>query len=326
MRLMYAFTGDEYYLIRIINSLPQKVKIDEIVRFCNKNKDKVVIYGAGENLSLLTILYPEFAFKCIADKDKKKQEEGWKGIPVISTEELIEMKEEVFVVVTPTIIHMKIGKFLLDNGFAAEKIINLGAIIDPLFSAQYFDKDIINPIEDEVLIDGGCYDCWMDENFIKWCDGKYKKIYAFEPDKKNYEKCLNAISLKQIERIELYNKGLWDCETKLYFNETGGGGSAICENEENKTVVIQTVALDDIIDKTEKVSLIKLDIEGAELKALEGAEKIIRRDRPRLAICIYHKPEDIIEILNYILSIHDDYKLYIRHYRLNELETVVYAV
>jgi len=46
----------------------------------------------------------------------------------------------------------------------------------------------------------------------------------------------------------------------------------------------------------------------------------------RLAISIYHKPEDIFEIPKYILSLHSDYKLYIRHYQFSECETILYAV
>ena len=71
---------------------------------------------------------------------------------------------------------------------------------------------------------------------------------------------------------------------------------------------------------------IKMDIEGAELAALEGAQNCIREQHPKLIICVYHKPEDIIEIPAYILSLCPDYKLYLRHYSLGHTETVLYAV
>ena len=69
-----------------------------------------------------------------------------------------------------------------------------------------------------------------------------------------------------------------------------------------------------------------MDIEGAELEALKGAEETIKRYRPKLAICVYHKPEDIVEIPKYILNINPDYKLYLRHYSDNAGETVLYAI
>ena len=73
------------------------------------------------------------------------------------------------------------------------------------------------------------------------------------------------------------------------------------------------------------VTFIKMDVEGAELKALYGAEKIIKANRPKLAICLYHKPEDIIEIPEYIINLGLDYSLYIRHQSFCTGETILYA-
>jgi len=67
-------------------------------------------------------------------------------------------------------------------------------------------------------------------------------------------------------------------------------------------------------------------VEGAELEALQGAKQTISRNHPRLAICIYHKPEDVMMIPEYILSLHNGYKLYIRHYQISQCETIVYAL
>ena len=69
-----------------------------------------------------------------------------------------------------------------------------------------------------------------------------------------------------------------------------------------------------------------MDIEGAELEALKGARNTILKDKPDLAICVYHKNEDIIEIPRYILELDPEYELYLRHYDLAEYETVLYAV
>ncbi len=75
----------------------------------------------------------------------------------------------------------------------------------------------------------------------------------------------------------------------------------------------------------EKVTFIKMDIEGAEYDALCGARKIIASQKPKLAICVYHKAEDIIEIPRLILDINPDYKFALRHYSLFDTETVLYA-
>ena len=66
--------------------------------------------------------------------------------------------------------------------------------------------------------------------------------------------------------------------------------------------------------------------EGSELKALEGAKTVIQRDHPKLAISLYHKPEDIVELPAYILELVPEYKFYIRHYCSDVCETVLYAV
>ena len=77
----------------------------------------------------------------------------------------------------------------------------------------------------------------------------------------------------------------------------------------------------------QRVTFIKMDIEGSEMKALKGAEGIIKQQKPKLAICVYHKPEDIWEIPAYILSLRDDYKFYFRHYCYWGIgETVMYAI
>lgn len=70
----------------------------------------------------------------------------------------------------------------------------------------------------------------------------------------------------------------------------------------------------------------KMDVEGSELKALEGAERTIRINKPRLAICIYHKRMEVLEIATYLLELVLEYKFYIRHYCSNMWETVLYAV
>ena len=81
-----------------------------------------------------------------------------------------------------------------------------------------------------------------------------------------------------------------------------------------------------MINPEEKVTLIKMDIEGAELQSLKGAKRIIQHDKPKLAICIYHKPEDMVEIPLYIKELVPEYKLYIRHHSSNVSDTVLYAV
>lgn len=73
-------------------------------------------------------------------------------------------------------------------------------------------------------------------------------------------------------------------------------------------------------------TLIKMDIESAELAALRGAKNCIKKHRPRLAICIYHRPEDLSAITSYILSLHSDYRLFLRNFYSTSVDVVMFAV
>ena len=90
--------------------------------------------------------------------------------------------------------------------------------------------------------------------------------------------------------------------------------------------MIRTAAIDDIVDKNDRVTFIKMDVEGAELESLKGARKLIKRDCPKLAVCIYHRPEDMITLPLYIKSLVPEYKLYLRSYSNSDNEMVLYAV
>lgn len=320
-RVLYTLTGDSRYIERIIEQMPQKQALDQAIAFCRNHIHELVVYGAGNDLSLLTELYPDAWFRYICDGSRQKQENGWRGIPVWSPEELIKKKDKVYVAVNTAGFHKEIVQFLLANGVHEEKIIDLGAISAPLYSEQYFDKEVMAAKPEEVFIDGGCFDCATDKRFIEWCSGSYRKIYAFEPDAENYRRCKEICEREMMRNVEIYKRGLWDCETELSFQETGGQGSKLGEGKNTVlTAVIDRVAGD------EPVSLIKLDVEGAELEALKGARETIVKNHPRLAISIYHKPEDIFTIPEYILSLHQDYRFYIRHYQMSPCETILYAL
>ena len=100
---------------------------------------------------------------------------------------------------------------------------------------------------------------------------------------------------------------------------SGGSVSAITEDGD---IEIQVDALDSLVD--DRISFIKMDIEGAESMAIDGARNTILRNHPRLAICVYHKDEDFWKIPEQIFSIRDDYNIYLRHYTEGVAETVMF--
>ena len=87
---------------------------------------------------------------------------------------------------------------------------------------------------------------------------------------------------------------------------------------------IKTISIDEMLDG-DKATYIKFDIEGAEMAALEGAKKTIQKHKPKLAISIYHKEDDLWKIPFYIKEKYPWYRLYMRHYTSVTTETVLYA-
>lgn len=193
-----------------------------------------------------------------------------------------------------------------------------GVIMQP----QYFQKDIFGPVEDEVFVDGGAYVGDTVDNFIRYFAGGYKKIYAWEPDEYNFTALKN--NTKKLSSIVCVPCGLWDEKTELCFRSNGSDGAKIVGETEQETIRVPVDTIDNVCSD-DKVTFIKMDIEGSEMKALEGAINVIKRDKPRLAICIYHKPEDLYEIPFWIKQTVPEYKLYIRHHSEGTHETVVYA-
>lgn len=184
---------------------------------------------------------------------------------------------------------------------------------------EYFDKEIMLS-DNEMFIDCGGFDGDTSVRFIEQCGGNYRGIVIFEPELCKKEAIAKNMGSYQ---YELYQAGVWSENTKLCFDARGTSSSRI--SEQGAGCVIETVALDETVyDK--KPTYIKMDIEGAEQEALKGCKRIIQDYKPKLAICIYHKPEDLFEIPIMIKEMNPAYKLYVRQYADAWYDTVLYAV
>lgn len=167
--------------------------------------------------------------------------------------------------------------------------------------------DTIFPLNDnEIIVDLGAYDGDTIREFLSVTGGKYEKIYAFEPDEKNFRKLCSKT--EHIENIQRYNIGAWDKKEVLYFEKKKGRNSHLS----SKGIPVNFDSVDNVID--DKVTFIKMDIEGAEYKALCGARKTIDRYKPKLYICAYHRNEDAFALPVLIKELCKDYKIYYRHH------------
>ncbi len=175
----------------------------------------------------------------------------------------------------------------------------------------------------EIFVDCGAFNGDTISKYVEFTNNDYKKIYAFEPNQNN------IIALKKrtesIENIEIIEKGTWNEETVLEFRENGSA-SQIVENE--GSVKVEVTTIDNIVGD-DKVTFIKMDVEGSELESLEGAKQTIAKCFPKLAICCYHKRDDIVNLYNYINQFENDeyrYIFYLRHHSNSVYETVLYAI
>jgi len=192
----------------------------------------------------------------------------------------------------------------------------------------FFEKDVMPLSNNEVFIDCGAYDGDSVENFIKSVSGKFTKIYSFEPDKENFKKLNEKIKKNAWENVVTIKKGVFNKNGKVGFHGAGTVDARISTKESVESVksTIDVVTIDNYFKDKEPPTLIKMDIEGAEIEALLGAKKTIKKHKPKLAISSYHRSTDLWEIPLIIKSINKDYKIYFRHYS-NELpDTICYAI
>lgn len=162
------------------------------------------------------------------------------------------------------------------------------------------------PQPGDILFDGGAFDGGTGKMFKDMgCE-----VYSFELDKKNYE---NARRVADENGFVLENMGLGKKEEEVSY-VVNNAGSWIDDrgNANSKIIDIDTYVAR---KQLPQVDFIKFDIEGSELDGLRGAEKTIREYKPKLAISIYHKPEDMYTLIRYIKTIRPDYEIAFRHHK-----------
>ena len=203
------------------------------------------------------------------------------------------------------------------------KIINFKISYDYAFmegftnnhTEQYFDKELIPNIKNICFVDGGGYvGDTTSEVITNFPD--FKKIYLIEPISENIR--IAKRELGHFRNIEFLICGVSNKKETLYFNEEKSFSTLYGKGTQS----VQVDTIDNLIN--EKVDYIKLDIEGAEQDAIDGAKETIKQYKPILAICIYHKAEDWYKIPQKVLAVESAYDIYLRHYMEGIFESVMY--
>ncbi len=169
-------------------------------------------------------------------------------------------------------------------------------------------SDYLRPNDDEILMDLGAYDGDTVREFLNITDNKFQKIYAVEADEKNYKKLCDKTS--QLNKIERLNLAAWNKKDTIFFDKKKGRNSKLSSSGK---IEVCADSVDNILHG-KKITLLKMDIEGSENEALDGAKKTIERYKPKLYICAYHRNSDMFTLPLKIHEICPDYKIYFAHH------------
>lgn len=188
---------------------------------------------------------------------------------------------------------------------------------NPYFSDEFFDFSVPH-----TLLDGGAYIGDTVLLFQKKTNNRYRCIYAFEPNPKQYKE-LKAMVKKEKGLIYTFNCGLDNKDGIACFYDKDSASRI----DPNGSTQIRVIDAGNFLSglKDNFPTFIKLDIEGKEWDVMSSMADYIRKYRPDLAISIYHHLEDIWRIPLFIQSLCPDYKIYIRHQSNYYTETICYA-
>jgi FkbM family methyltransferase len=195
-------------------------------------------------------------------------------------------------------------------------------------AGDYFPADVLPEFPSRTtFIDCGAFDGDTIKRFLERQRGHFHRVFAFEPDARNCRKLrdyVSSLTTDVANRIHVHNAGVGSQRAKMKFNPTGDQGASFSNkgNVEVAVVPIQEIVKDD----DETALYVKFDVEGGELEALKGAEQLIRRRTPVLAVSIYHRPDDLWELPLYLKSLNPMYRLFLRTQGEDGMDVVCYAV
>ena len=184
----------------------------------------------------------------------------------------------------------------------------LNNVIDKRFD-DYFDLEVLSCDEDDVVADLGAYVGDTFSSYVKNYGAEgFKRYFCYEITPENYKKLLRTTAMYSNVICCRKGAGAGPGEMFLSVNTNSSANGLEAQGEER----VDVVALDD--DITEPLTLIKMDIEGAEQSAMQGCVRHIREDRPKLALSVYHNFEDLWKLPRMIDDLVPGYRFYLRYH------------
>lgn len=188
----------------------------------------------------------------------------------------------------------------------------------------YFPDDIIKRAPAELFVDCGAFDGDTIQTFVDRQGSTFDRIVAIEPDPANIAALRERVAGMPVHvgsKITVLQNAVGATRQSVRFNAVGSAASAVG----NGGLEVECAPLDELL-AAYRPTYIKMDIEGAEFDAIQGAQRVIRQHAPVLAICLYHRIEHLWKIPLLIRSYCQDYKLLLRRYSDESWELVCYAV
>ena len=196
------------------------------------------------------------------------------------------------------------------------------AVLQPVVTDHdlYAPEGLFAFSDDEVYLDGGSFDGDTVRTFIHRVHGKFSDVYAFEPDPVTFAKLQANFSNEP--RVHPIHAGIYSSGGTLKFRDDASRGAIFAADGE---IEMPVTTIDEVLgDK--RLTYIKMNIEGAEIDALQGGRNAIRKWKPRLALSIYHRASDLWRIPQLVLELDMGYRLYLRQHDGGIIETVLYAL
>jgi FkbM family methyltransferase len=190
------------------------------------------------------------------------------------------------------------------------------------FEDQYLPSELPTPPNSLNMLELGSY---KGEDLKRFISRSKEINFAFclEPDFENYQALVLQVKELNVSNVFPLPIGAWEVTSQLKFASNGQTGAQIDELAENSILVMK---LDDLVGSS-LINYIKMDIEGAEIQAIEGLKKTIYTQTPHLAISVYHKPADLWEIPFKINQLAPNaYAFFLRVYGHQTFDTVLYCV
>jgi FkbM family methyltransferase len=198
----------------------------------------------------------------------------------------------------------------------------------PVAHPQYFPDDLFTWSDDEWIVDGGAYDGDTLRMLSATHGDRFGHLLALEPDPANFMKLqdtVDALSSAARSRVDSRQVALGSERRTLYLDATGSAASATSVAPSAGTIAVSAETLDSLVEGA-RPTFIKLDIEGFEVEALQGARTTIQRHAPVLAVCVYHRQDHLWRIPLLLSNLRADYAFFLRPHNEEGWDLVCYAV